>query len=931
MQTIHFFQRSILTIFYILITFSLSNADAKSKHDLTISHVSEAQFNFLKIDSENSQTRLALNTNSEERTFSLVENNQLLSASLRLKLHSTIALYKGKLDGSENSWARFSFVEGKLSGAFYDGHDLYFVNYKKQLEAELNLVDTLSERTNDLVVYNAKDVSHSATCALDNHAIQSAFNYSSYIDELAEMASEMASKEILVSLVADAEFEAGDPLDAATEMLIEMNVVDGIFSEQVGVQVTVDDIRVLEDNGTLTMTDAEDLIVAYRTYVAVSYNNPGLSHLFTGKDLDGGTIGIAYVGAICNSYSVGVTQRFGSNTALITAHEIGHNFGAPHDNQSGSACAATNGGFLMNPSINGSDQFSDCSLSQMDALVSSGVCLADISPPLIISTPNTTATSGIAYQYDADNRVDAEGSELLTFNLDYGPEGMTLSEDGLVAWTPTSSQLGVNLIQFSASNDYGTDIQNFEVEVTENPSGEFLNFNDLPYSSFTSDQDIEGVVTIDDAGSSITLQGNRWIKVSLNYEIQPDTVLEFDFISTSLGEIHGIGLDNDNHMEEARTFSLAGSQTWGINSTSYTELGEVQHISIPVGQFYTGNVQYLYFVMDNDVENSTANGTYSNVTVYNSADDDAPPTEFLDLSQFTISDFDPTQNPVGSSFSDVLDGGETLQLQGNLWRKIDINQVITENTMMVFDFKSTSQGEIHGIGFYSDNLADGTKAFQLYGTQTWGVSDFSYSGSGEYQSFTIPVGQYFEEGIYPYLVFAMDNDIPDSVANSHFSRISIFENTDEEPIPSEGLNFNELGIFDFDPSQNPEGDGTLTILDSGYTLQLQGNLWQKVASPTIITEDTVLEFEFKSTAEGEVHGIAFTSDEVVDESLTFRLFGTQIWANHDFQYTGDGEYQTFVIPIGEYYTGAFSYIVFGMDNDVENPNSNSVFKNVVIR
>ncbi|MEP4890445.1 MAG: M12 family metallo-peptidase [Aliiglaciecola sp.] len=930
MQTLHFFHRSILTIFYILITLALSNADAKSNHDLTISQVSEAQFNFLKIDSENSQTRLALNTNSEQRTFILVENKQLLSASLRLKLHSTVALYKGKLDGSENSWARFSLVEGRLSGAFYDGHDLYFVNYKKQLDAELNLVDTLSERTDDLVVYNAKDVSHSATCALESHAIQSAFNYSSYIDELAEMASEMASKEILVSLVADAEFEAGDPQDAATEMLIEMNVVDGIFSEQVGVQVTVDDIRVLEDNGTLTMTDAEDLIVAYRTYVAVSYNNPGLSHLFTGKDLDGGTIGIAYVGAICNSYSVGVTQRFGSNTALITAHEIGHNFGAPHDNQAGSACAATNGTFLMNPSINGSDQFSDCSLSQMDALVSSGVCLADIFPPVIISTPNTTATSGIAYQYDADNRVDAEGTELLTFDLDYGPEGMTLSEDGLVAWTPTSSQLGVNLIQISASNDYGTDTQNFEVEVTENPSGEFLNFNDLPYSPFSTGQDFEGNVIISEDGLSITLEGNRWIKVSLNHVIQSDTVIEFDFLSTSLGEIHGIGLDNDNKMEEARTFSLAGSQTWGLNSTSYTEFGEVQHISIPVGQFYTGNIEFIYFAMDNDVEDSTANGTYSNVTVYNT-DDDASPTETLDLSQFSITEFDPAQNPSGSSFSDVIDEGESLQMQGNLWRKIEINQSITENTMITFDFKSTSQGEIHGIGFYTMDLADRNETFQLYGTQEWGISEFNYSGTGEYQSFTIPVGQYYEEGTYPYLVFAMDNDITDSVATSYFSRISIFENTDDEPIPNDSLNFNELDIFDLDPSQNPEGDSTTTVLDSGYTLQLQGNLWQKIELNTVINADTVLEFEFKSTAEGEIHGIGFTSNEFTNESLTFRLFGTQVWGNHDFQYTADGDYQKFVIPIGEYYTGFYPYIVFGMDNDVENPNSNSVFKNVVIR
>ncbi|MDO6692095.1 M12 family metallo-peptidase [Aliiglaciecola sp. 3_MG-2023] len=926
-----FFQLPILTLIFTLVTLSVSGVDAKPNHEVSIAHLSEAQFTISKIDNDNLENRLEISTNGIVRTFNLVENKSLLSAPLKLKLHSSISLYKGTLENVTNSWARFSLVGEKLTGAFYDGQDLYFVNYKSQLNAQLNNIESSKEVTSDLLIYNAKDVSHSATCALENSAIQSAFSYSGYIDELAQMTSEMASKEILISLVADSEFETGDPQDAATEMLVEMNVVDGIFSEQVGVQVTVDDIRVLEDNGTLTMSDAEDLIVAYRTYVAINYNNPGISHLFTGKDLDGSTIGIAYVGAVCNSYSVGVTQRFGSSTALVTAHEIGHNFGAPHDNQSGSACAATNGSFLMSPSINGSDQFSDCSLTQMDALVSSAACLTNVSPPTIISTPNTTATAGLAYEYDTDSRVDADGSGSLTFNLDFGPEGMTVSEDGLVEWIPIETQTGTSLVQISASNAYGTDTQNFEIEVTQNPSGEFLNFNELPYSSFSTGQDFEGTVTIGDSGASITLQGNRWVKVDFNYAIQADTVIEFDFISTSLGEIHGIGLDDDNKMEEARTFSLAGSQSWGLESARYTEFGEVQRISIPVGQFYTGNVEFLYFAMDNDVEGSTANGTYSNVTVYNINDDTVAPTETLDLSQFTFSEFDPAQNPSGSSVSEVIDDGETLHLQGNLWRKIDLNQDITENTMITFDFKSTSQGEIHGIGFYTTDLADRDETFKLYGTQEWGLGGFNYSGNGEYQSFTIPIGQYYAQGTYPYLVFAMDNDISEPVSNSYFSRISIFESSDEEPPSNEGLNFNELDILDLDPNQNPEGASTITILDAGYTLQLEGNLWQKIELNTDITSGTVLEFEFKSTAEGEIHGIGFTNNAFTNESLTFRLFGTQVWGNHDFQYTGDGEYQTFVIPIGEYFTGFYPYIVFGMDNDVENPNSDSVFRNVIIR
>ena len=48
----------------------------------------------------------------------------------------------------------------------------------------------------------------------------------------------------------------------------------------------------------------------------------------------------------------------------------------------------------------------------------------------------------------------------------------------------------------------------------------------------------------------------------------------------------------------------------------------------------------------------------------------------------------------------------------------------------------------------------------------------------------------------------------------------------------------------------------------GSTLYLVGNRWQQIAYPYVVTSNTVLEFDFQSDAEGEVHGIG------LDDNLT---------------------------------------------------------------
>ncbi len=140
-----------------------------------------------------------------------------------------------------------------------------------------------------------------------------------------------------------------------------------------------------------------------------------------------------------------------------------------------------------------------------------------------------------------------------------------------------------------------------------------LNFNDYTISGF-SNQDSAGDYAIVSGGSGLSMQNNTWKYISFNYTVTSATVLEFEFSSTSQGEIHGIGFENDNSLTPSRYFKVHGTQNYGVtNYDNYTS-GTASY-TIPVGDFYTGVMDRLVLVNDND-GGSGNNSAISNVKIY---------------------------------------------------------------------------------------------------------------------------------------------------------------------------------------------------------------------------------------------------------------------------------------------------------------------------
>ncbi len=124
----------------------------------------------------------------------------------------------------------------------------------------------------------------------------------------------------------------------------------------------------------------------------------------------------------------------------------------------------------------------------------------------------------------------------------------------------------------------------------------------------------------------------------------------------------------------------------------------------------------------------------------------------------------------------VQDNGATLYMTGNAWKAIEVNYTVTPNTVLQFDFRSTVPGEIHEVSFGDGldfNLAQ--RLFLYFNQQGVGnnYNIQTYTGSGNWEAFTIPIGSFFT-GTFQYMVLTADDDA-NAVADSYFRNMVIYE------------------------------------------------------------------------------------------------------------------------------------------------------------
>lgn len=309
--------------------------------------------------------------------------------------------YRGRVDGDPGSWVRITMRGDALAGVVSTAGEIYFLEPASRFFGDEAASETLAYRLSDVDTgWIAGSCAATHRAPRRGHSGQAHAAGPAMRQLLADTAAAVAAanlKQADLGMVADFDYfsEPQHGANSANDIAEIINSVDGIYESQIGVTLrlatTVVYTTATDPFGTVT--DPNTLLAEVSTYRQNNIGSPSLpmwgtdyTHLVTGRDLDSNVIGIAYIGAVCDpTFGVGVDQDFTTAANLLTllfAHEMGHNFGAYHDNQAGSPCASTPGTFIMNPVILSTLQpiFSDCSKSFINPFVAAASCLSDGGP-----------------------------------------------------------------------------------------------------------------------------------------------------------------------------------------------------------------------------------------------------------------------------------------------------------------------------------------------------------------------------------------------------------------------------------------------------------------------------------------------------------------------------------------------------------------------
>jgi hypothetical protein len=377
--------------------------------------------------------------------------------------------FKGTVRGMTGTQVRLVLDEQQLEGIIVTPGENYFIEPERRLSS--------SAGANDFVFYAQSALKQKEMGACGTTLAQRVGTQARSVQTERLKSSEnlTASKGLTtadafspmpqarVATEADFEFTQSDGGTATAtnaDILNVMTNVDAIYNSQLGIDLHVSFQRAwTANNDPYTKTAPTDALNELASNYDQSFGTSpvparDIVHMFTGKDLDGSVIGISFVGVVCefadSAYGISQSKFAGAGTtgaqrSVLTAHEIGHNFGASHPDEESpvpSGCASNS---IMNSSIQTPASFCPFSVDQItDFTANEGVCLTRL------------AASGCTYTLDKSSASFTNSGGTTSVNVTAGAGCAWSASEGAPWLAVTSGQTGTGVGAVSIAVDPNT-------------------------------------------------------------------------------------------------------------------------------------------------------------------------------------------------------------------------------------------------------------------------------------------------------------------------------------------------------------------------------------------------------------------------------------------------------------------------------------------
>lgn len=390
-----------------------------------------------------------------------------------------VLLFAGRTNGSsKNNFSRLAIIKSQsgseeIRGLLAENGRYYAISAEDTSKAELALSEMKPEEVKNMIAHCG------AHLAEQNFSTASASGLVPSVSSslLARSANGGIYKQADIATEADYEYylaHGSSASSANAAILAVLNSVSGIYESELGITLNVTyQHSWTTSSDPYSATDPVSLLNQFYQYWENNYSavrNYDLAHLWTGRDLDGGVVGVAYLGTVCNSHRYGLSQFIGMSSYDIplAAHEIGHNFGADHDN-----CDSGQGYIMCPYLVQNSNSFSAASKSDIGYYVNTFSCLSysgsgGNSAPVLgtIGPQNVDEFSTLNINLTA---TDAENNPL-SFSFSPMLSGMSLSGSSF-SYTPPGnvvrngdSSKTIN-VTFSVSDGTSSDSETVSIRV----------------------------------------------------------------------------------------------------------------------------------------------------------------------------------------------------------------------------------------------------------------------------------------------------------------------------------------------------------------------------------------------------------------------------------------------------------------------------------